>query len=315
MSMQRFYKLKIKQTEYITPTVKKFTLISEEKELPLFGAGAHITIRLPMGTRQYSLINDPFGEENAYTIAVKNVGSENGASTYLHTHIREGDTLEVSAPDNYFPIRSEARHHVLFAAGIGITPFLSMMAHLTRIGHSFELHYAGARREECAFYTYLSDRYPAETNIYIMGREQKVQLLKKVLMDQTVGTHFYICGPSGFMDQFTSFTREIGYPEENIHSEKFRPAQIITKPEPFRATLSDSGQTIHVGADESLLQALRENGIPVPYACRMGVCGTCEVDVCNGEVQHNETFLTEVERKEKMLSCVSRGVGHITIRA
>lgn len=310
--MTQFYQLRVLKTEYVTPTVKKFTLTTEEINLPSFGAGAHITVKLPMGTRQYSLTNDPYQEENEYTIAVKNIDSENSASTFLHEHIEEGDTLEVTGPDNYFPVRSEGKHHVFFAAGIGITPFLSMMAYLIQIDQSFELHYAGSSKEDCAFYKEIKNQYPKQTTFYFMEREQKVQQLREVLSNQTVGTHFYICGPAGFMDQYISYCNEIGYPDECVHSERFRPANTIINPKPFSVTIGK--ETIQVGSNQSLLQALNEEAIPVPYACQMGICGTCEVAVCNGEVLHNDTFLTDEERKMKMLSCVSRGIGDITIK-
>ncbi|WP_414703633.1 PDR/VanB family oxidoreductase [Pseudalkalibacillus sp. SCS-8] len=267
-----------------------------------------------MGLRQYSLINDPFQEKSEFTIAVKNVGTKEGGSAFLHHHVHTGDVIEASGPENFFPVRTEARHHLLLAAGIGITPFLSMMAFLKGMNQPFELHYSGSSEHECAFYSTIKENYPDESTFYFMKREQKERELKKVLEDQPVGTHIYICGPSSFMDTYLSYCKNLGYPDENLHSERFRPAKITQKPYPFSVTEKNTGKTVQVQSNQSLLEALREEGIPVPYACRMGVCGTCEVNVCNGEVIHHDTFLTEDERKEKMLTCVSRGKGHLSVR-
>ncbi|MGM7700851.1 PDR/VanB family oxidoreductase [Pseudalkalibacillus sp. Hm43] len=312
--MQKFYQLKVRKTEYITPTIKKITFTSESEKLPHFGAGSHISLKLPMGTRQYSLINDPLQDESEYTIAVKNVGKEGGGSSFIHHHVKPGDSIEAAPPENYFPIRSEARHHLFLAAGIGITPFLSMMAFLTQTGQHFDLHYAGSSASECAFYPMIKKRYSDHAHFYFMEREQKEKELQRALRNQSVGTHIYICGPSAFMDHYMTYCKALGYPDENIHSERFRPAGRIQNPKAFRVTEERSAKTLYVDSDQSLLEALIEEGIMVPYACRMGVCGTCEVEVCNGSVLHNETFLTEEERKEKMLSCVSRGEGQITIK-
>ncbi len=312
--MQKYYQLKVQKTEYVTPTIKTFTFASESEKLPHFGAGSHISLKLPMGKRQYSLINDPLQDESEYTIAVKNVGTEGGGSSFLHHHVKPGETIEVASPENYFQIRTEARRHLFLAAGIGITPFLSMMAFLSHTGQSFDLYYAGSSASECAFYSTIKKRYPDQAHFYFMEREQKEKELQNVLRNQCIGTHIYICGPSAFMDHYITYCKGLGYPDENIHSERFRPSSTIQNPKAFQVTEEQSAKTLYVNSNQSLLEALIDEGITVPYACRMGVCGTCEVEVCNGSVLHNETFLTEEEKKEKMLACVSRGEGAITIK-
>ena len=61
------------------------------------------------------------------------------------------------------------------------------------------------------------------------------------------------------------------------------------------------------------LEAIEEAGIDAPYMCRGGACGQCETAVvgCDGELQHNDVFLTEEERAEgkKIMVCVSRFKG------
>jgi ferredoxin len=61
----------------------------------------------------------------------------------------------------------------------------------------------------------------------------------------------------------------------------------------------------------SVLQALERAGVPLLSSCREGTCGTCEVAVLAGEVEHRDRLLTPEERAadETMMVCVSRSRG------
>ncbi len=306
--------LTVKKIENETDTIKRFTFTSDEIPLPSFGAGAHVTLHLPMGRRQYSLVNNPLEMKNEYVIAVKKISDHNGGSGYLHECIGQGDNISVSSPDNFFPLRTEAKHHVFFAAGIGITPFVSMMAYLKTIGRSFELHYAASGERECAFHGHIQTHFPSKSTFYFMKREEKIAKLKKALQNRTMGTHIYLCGPPAFMDILLEHSHELRYPEKFIHEERFQPEVRIENPQPFFVNLVKTKKTFMVSSGQTLLNALHEIGIDVPYTCRMGVCGTCEVGIEEGDVLHCDSFLTEEEKVGKMLTCVSRGIGHIKLR-
>ena len=58
------------------------------------------------------------------------------------------------------------------------------------------------------------------------------------------------------------------------------------------------------------LDALERAGVYVPYSCREGTCGTCEVAVAIGIPEHRDSILTERERRanDVMYPCVSRAV-------
>jgi ferredoxin len=72
-------------------------------------------------------------------------------------------------------------------------------------------------------------------------------------------------------------------------------------------TIASTGQEVAVGADETLLSALRRANVEVPYSCRQGFCGTCRTRVVGGAVDHRDTLLTEPERAAgMMLVCISR---------
>jgi dimethylamine monooxygenase subunit B len=303
-----------------TRDVKRFILAPKNQQnqpLPSFGAGAHITLHLPLEhsivSRHYSIISNPLSFNHEYEIAVKKISVEKGGSWYLHHKVKEGDTLRASPPDNFFSLRFEARHHVLYAAGIGITPILSMMAHLTSLNASFELHYAAKSIETCPFYQMIKSDYGDKATFYFMERTKTRALLKESLKNQPIGTHVYICGPESFIEDMKVFAREAGFKEQNIHVERFRAHIQPELTRPFSVYLQKSKKMIEVPKNRSLLEVLRENEIPIPYSCKMGICGTCEVDVIDGNVLHFDSFLTDEEKKSKLLACVSRGVSQLTL--
>ena len=76
----------------------------------------------------------------------------------------------------------------------------------------------------------------------------------------------------------------------------------------FEVVLADTGRTITVQADESVLDAVNRAGASVPSTCREGTCGTCEVRVLAGSPDHRDSVLSSEERAadQYMMTCVSR---------
>ncbi len=77
----------------------------------------------------------------SYKIAVGLAQEGRGGSRWIHESLRLGTTLLASAPSNSFPVAPNAQLHVMFAGGIGITPFLSMIQHFRETGARFKLFY------------------------------------------------------------------------------------------------------------------------------------------------------------------------------
>ena len=85
----------------------------------------------------------------------------------------------------------------------------------------------------------------------------------------------------------------------------------------YEVELVEEGRTIRVPADTSILEAAEEQGLDLPYQCRMGVCGVCcgrQLD--DAEVEQNEgMFLTEAEKAEGyVLTCIGRPRSDLTLR-
>jgi dimethylamine monooxygenase subunit B len=298
----------IKSIKKETDHIKSFTLSPiEGYKLPSFSSGSHLTTYIEANKdliiRPYSLTNHP-DQNDSYQIAIRLSESSKGGSLYWHHKIKVGDKLQISYPKNHFPLSFHAKRHVFYAAGIGITPILTMMAELKDKGVSFELHYAAKSKDHCAFYQEIFEKY--EHQAYFYFSNERNRLSKDSLLEHPIGTHVYFCGPEEFIGSFSEEALRIGYPKTSIHSERFTsftPKELF----PFQIRLS-SGGTITVSKKQTLLGALIENGIQAPYSCRIGRCGTCELKVIEGEIDHYDSFLTEEQRiaSKSIISCVSR---------
>ncbi|MCL7748511.1 PDR/VanB family oxidoreductase [Halalkalibacter alkaliphilus] len=302
--------IKVEVSEIVeeTPFIKKFTLIpTEENSLPKFSGGSHITTIIQKDKevieRSYSLTTDPL-VTNSYSIAIRRSEQSKGGSTFWHDHVKVGNELHISFPKNHFMLSFAAKHHIFIAAGIGITPFLTMMAELKRKGKSFELHYAARSKELCAFYDFLMKHYSENVHFYFSSEDQRMNT--ELMKEQKVGSHVYFCGPEEMVTQFTTKAKEYGYPKKNIHFELFA-AQDAGPKQPFIVKLAKSKQELFIPEGETLLDVLLKNQIQAPYSCKVGGCGSCQVEVVSGDVDHRDTFLSEEEKSMNvMMTCVSR---------
>jgi vanillate O-demethylase ferredoxin subunit len=291
--------------------IYSFELASTDgKSLPPFSAGSHVDVQIKDGlTRQYSLCNDPT-EQHRYQIAVLRDPASRGGSTAMHDNINQGDVIRISEPKNHFPL-AHAKHSLLFAGGIGVTPILCMAERLAQIGADFSMHYCTRSPQRTAF----RDRIAASN---FAGRvqfhfddgaaEQKLDL-PKVIATPEPGTHIYICGPTGFIDHVVNTAKSLGWPNEQIHLEYFGAApQDTTGDTAFEIKLASSGKVYTVPADKTIVQVLSENGVDISYSCEQGVCGSCITRVLDGVPDHRDVYFTEDEHaaNDQFTPCISR---------
>ena len=87
----------------------------------------------------------------------------------------------------------------------------------------------------------------------------------------------------------------------------------------YQVTIEPLGETIEVDAGQTILDAALRAGIWLPYACNHGLCGTCKVEVVEGEVDHNHASafaLMDIEREErKTLVCCATLASDVVIEA
>ncbi|MFC3609474.1 PDR/VanB family oxidoreductase [Stutzerimonas tarimensis] len=304
--MSQTIKVRVAALRELTPVIREFSLEPLQGELPGFSAGSHVVVQMPAGERTlrnaYSLPCDP-ADNHCYRIAVRLQPESRGGSRFMHEQVKVGDELRISTPHNLFPISSQARHHLLVAGGIGITPFIGYIAELRARGETFELHYAFRGGLTDAYLAELRERLGERLKSYDSLAGERLDLAV-LLQGQPIGTHLYACGPENLLVALREQACALGWPDSRVHWEAF------AAPEPglpFVVELANSGQRIEVPADLSLLEALEAAGIEIPNLCRGGVCGQCETRYLAGEVEHRDHFLGQDERSSLLMPCVSRG--------
>ena len=87
----------------------------------------------------------------------------------------------------------------------------------------------------------------------------------------------------------------------------------------YQLTIEPLGATIEVEEGQTVLDAALRQGIYLPHACCHGLCGTCKLQVSDGEVDHgaaNPFALMDFERDEgKTLACCCTLHSDATIEA
>lgn len=271
-------------------------------ELPAWSPGAHITLHLPRGLqRQYSLCGDP-ADRGFYEISVLRSPTSAGGSEWIHDHLAPGTTIPVSGPANHFELHPAAEYRFI-AGGIGITPIRAMI-HSLPDRRDWRLLYIGRSRASMAFAAELEYAYPGRAFFYARDENQYPVNLASFLAgnDPVV----YCSGPESLMQSVSDLVAH-----ERMRFERFRPLE-RTSNAPAGAvdvTCRKSRKQFVVEAGANFLTTMEENGVPIIGSCRKGVCGTCEVRVVSGTLEHLDSVLEDSVKDDLgiMYPCVSRG--------
>nr|WP_202528273.1 PDR/VanB family oxidoreductase [Streptomyces sp. SID486] len=293
----RALKLLVTAHETIADGVVRLRL--EGPGLPRWEPGAHVDLVLPSGlVRQYSLCGDP-GDTAGYTVATRLVADGRGGSREVHEQLAEGMELEVRGPRNRFPL-VEAPAYVFVAGGIGITPVLPMLRALPD-GAEWRLLYGGRTRASMPFLAEV--RALAGDRLTVVAEDEDGRPdLAALFADTTADTAVYCCGPEGL----TAAVQEALPEGAGLHLERFAPRTGAGGDTEFELELRRSGKTLTVPPGSTVLAAVRSVLPDTPYSCEQGFCGTCQQRVLEGEVDHRDELLTDAERPDSLLICVSR---------
>ncbi|QRR35607.1 oxidoreductase [Hydrogenophaga sp. YM1] len=300
--------LRLKGVSWHNELVNSYEFVSADgAHLPPFTAGAHVGLVLPVGERSYSLLNDP-SETHRYVLGIARERNGRGGSDYIHEQLKVGAVLMASPPKNLFPLHEGDAPALLIAGGIGITPMLSMAAHMEALGRPWRLVYAVRGVEQEAFSSEIS-RWPGKVTVHRDKDAGGVLDLKKLVEEAAPETHFYCCGPGPMLASYVEACAS--RPQENVHLERFS-AEL---PPPvnsggFEVVLAKSGKCIRVKEEQSILQALEEAGVSAPRSCEQGICGVCETRLLDGIPDHRDSLLSEQERSANnvIMICCSRAL-------
>ncbi|KAI0972213.1 PK beta-barrel-protein domain-containing protein-like protein [Xylaria arbuscula] len=269
--------------------------------------GSHVRLKLPNGLlRSYSVVS---GNENRFELGIALEEPSRGGSAYLHKHTKEGDLIQVGRMTSDLTPAGAASNHVFIVGGIGITAFLSMMEIYRKINWETTLHY-GLRNADDIPFRERVDGLKESVKLYDRSKGKRMDI-GEILRNLSWNSHVYVCGPNRMLEEVVQEAKKCGLGEDEIHLEAFA---ADTTGDPFEAeVINREGKVLKVAGEETLLDVLRKHFDDIASSCEVGNCGTCRVSLKSGIVEHRGTALTAEDKKEAMLSCVSRGVGRIAI--
>jgi vanillate O-demethylase ferredoxin subunit len=276
--------------------------------LPPFEPGAHLDLHLPNGlVRQYSLTND-WRERDRYVIGVGRVADSRGGSSFVHSSIRAGAQLTISAPRNNFALDPAAERFLFIAGGIGVTPIVAMIRWCVANARPWRLIYAARSRQRAAFYEELNALARDCAQFHFDDECGQVLDVAHALSGWSEGERIYCCGPAPLMDAVKALSGTL--PEGTVRFEWFTTPDTGEPQESgaFTVKLERSGVELAIPETKSILEVLEEHGFEVPFSCREGLCGTCVTAVCAGEPDHRDYVLSDEERDSgKLITvCCSR---------
>jgi ring-1,2-phenylacetyl-CoA epoxidase subunit PaaE len=297
-----------------------FEVPAELRDTFTFAPGQSLTVRRGSERRSYSICA-PAGR--APRIGVREVAG-GAVSGWLVRQVRPGDVIEVQAPAGSFtPDLSVPGHHVLIAAGSGITPVLSIAASVlhARPDARVTLLYGNRRSDTVMFADDVADlknAYPARMQlVHVLSREaQEVDLLAgrlnagklRDLLPVTVEVpavgHWWLCGPLGMVTDAISVLEEFGVSPGQIHRELFYvgdepPAEVqhtdadVGPGAAVTVILDGRSTTVTVPPGVPVLDGAQKARADLPFACKGGVCGTCRALITHGQVTMRRNYALE----------------------
>ena len=297
----------------------------------------HWTIDGQRVSRSYSISSSPIREDYVEITAKR---KENGrVSVFLNDRAKPGLEVEASGPYGRFYF-DEAQHRaiVLIAAGSGITPMMAMLSYISDLilTNPVRLLYCVRTPEDIIFRKELARLRESLPNFDYEVCSSRPDLAwarrSGRLTEEFVSQHvndldsptFFLCGPKGFMESAYRILSNLGISPDRILQESFGESQCSTAPRgeetcstADRVVFMQSEKVCAASAGSTLLETAEENGVQMPYGCRMCICGSCATRVLSGAVQMEvETGLTSEQKKAGyVLPCVSRVTGTVIVAA
>ncbi len=310
----------------------------EHREQFRYKPGQFLTVAVPsdrtgLVARSYSLSSTPVDEDGPLTITVKRT-VDGYASVWICDTLRPGDRLRVLPPAGIFTPKDLDADLLLFGGGSGITPVMSIIRTVLAQGSGrIVLFYANRDERSVIFGEALAELaadHPDRLQVVhwlesVQGLPTQDQL--RAFASQYTDREAFVCGPAPFMAATTAALKELDFPRNRRHQEKFvslggNPFEVGAErvpdvPEgdsdgdPTGPTEvgSSAGPAAHLqveldGEDHefndwrpgtTLLEHLESKGIKAPYSCREGECSACALRLLEGEVTMRANDVLEEE--------------------
>ncbi|MDQ0753407.1 ring-1,2-phenylacetyl-CoA epoxidase subunit PaaE [Streptomyces africanus] len=302
-----------------------FDIPGELAEEFAFAPGQSLTLRREIDgrdeRRSYSICS-PAGTTPRIGVRVVPGGL---FSSWLVHEVRPGDTVEVMAPTGAFtPDLTTPGHHVLIAAGSGITPMVSIAESVLAADSrsTVTLLYGNRRTGTVMFADELADLkdlYPTRFQLaHVLSREpreaevlsgrldaDRLSALVDALIDAESADHWWLCGPHGMVRAAQDVLAGLGVPGDRVHQELFyaddEPVREVQHTEPgpsgpvsqVTVTLDGRSTTSALPRERTILEGAQQTRPDLPFACKGGVCGTCRALVTDGKADMRRNFALE----------------------
>ena len=308
----------------------------------LYKQGQHLTLKKSIDgqevRRSYSLCSSPV--EDKWQVAIKRI-HQGVFSNYANSQLKAGDIIEIMPPSGKFFVEvdsSKAKNYIVFAAGSGITPILSILkTHLAKEPNStFQLFYLNRNAKSIIFkeeIEALRNKYFGRLEIfYFLTKEQrdipllngrftveKIKELTQNIINVSNVDECFVCGPEEMIFLIRDELINAGLSKDKIHYELFfsgvseedkkKAAKAIDhKFEGTQVTIIDGGKEFHFIMDDdndNILDGALASGADLPFACKGGVCSTCKCKVIEGAVEMKINYALEEDEVAKglVLSC------------
>lgn len=330
--------------EDVTHDVRTFTFAIPGGVGLAFEPGQYLTLRLPVDggylERCYT-VSSPATRPDELSITVKRIPG-GPVSGWLHDRLAVGDTVFASGPYGRFSTAHHPAEHYLFlSAGSGITPTMSMLRTLCDRGESTRVSFVHCARtpDDIIFRSELEDlaRYAnveltvlcegdGETEAWTGPRGRLNPLALLTACPELLTTQVFTCGPPPFMSVVRELVEMLGVDPVRYHEESFllrdeddggeddgTPPASVTHTIQFRR----SGATMECSESTPLLTAAAHAGLTLASSCGEGVCGTCKLDLLEGDVdmQHAGGIRPREIAAGKILMCCSTPCTDLVIDA
>lgn len=293
-----------------TPDAKSIVLGVPPESAHLFEyrPGQFLTVEIPLDSgsmaRCYSLSSAP-GVDQHLQITVKRGGAGAG-SGWLLDRVEPGMVLRSLRPAGTFTPRAGVPNLLLYAAGSGITPMMSIIKSVTAAsGRPTILVYANRDADSIIFgaeLAALEREHPQLRVVHWLECDRGLPSVENLASyaGDPAALEVLICGPSAFMGIAAEAARSAGVAADHVHLEAFEtaaqnpfeestgrraPEDRPTGPgADLTVTLDGRVSRLVWPTDSHLVDVLLAAGLDAPYSCRKGNCSACAVVLLSGEV-------------------------------
>ena len=231
---------------------------------------------------------------------------------FFRQEVKVGDILSAAEPKNNFPLAEQAPLSLFIAGGIGITPFMPMMAALNSVRRHWKLQNCAKTKERAPLLgeiEVLASVGFGELTLHLTSQTGGRHLdLKAAFAGLPEASHVYCCGPSGMLSEFLSAAASAGLAPDRIHVEYFANEIEAATEGGFTVVLQKSGKELFVKPGETILDTIRGCRNRGPSILQLeGLCGSCETRVIEGVPDHRDIVLSERDRQSgrTMMICCS----------